>query len=583
MKQEIKFLPGLTQPFGATKVHGGINFSLYLKEKKDVTLVLYDRNNTEIASFLIPKEMYFGYIPSVLVKGVRADQVRYRYFEGTTPLKDPYAAVLYGTEWGKENNELFYGVLSAKEIPISRGIKLKPTSSALNYRLHVRGFTMKADIKDSLKGTFAGIKEKIPYLLKLGVSCVELMPVWEFEDYIDESRVNFWGYGDGYYFAPKAAYSESKTTLGARTELRALVDALHEAGISILLEFTFPEDTSASFVSDCLSAWRFAYGIDGFRLNTHESFVFHALKCPQLVDCDIVSYRWPMDDTLELSRQKVLQDDFMLAARRFVKGEEWVCGWLCDRLCLQPGRGELLNYLSKHDTLTLYDTVSYNRKHNEANGEENRDGTDYNCSCNYGFEGITKDPGFMQFRMRQMKNMLMLLFLAKGTPVIEAGSERLATKYGNNNSYCLDNDVNYISWEDTKEQGELEAFLCQLVTLRKSYKELFAKGRKAGGLDLPAISFHGAEAWKPIFDPMTKEFGMMLVSGTTVLFVASNMNMGAQSFGLPILPKTYHWDVICSTGNQNDVSWVEEQRILFVKEYTTVVLAAKGELYENKV
>lgn len=599
-EQKLIYRKGNPVPSGASVQEGGINFAFTAGEGEETSLILYDKGTGVcLDEFLIPGEMYYGNVSGVFVKGLAADSFVYQYRCGNELKADPCARIIYGKEeWGKVPEHVTCGVYQDRYHWGDDRRPEIPFEDSVIYRLHVRGFTYASGMEEKKRGTFAGIQAKIPYLKALGVTMVELMPAYDFYEkkpeegkpvprYLrakTEPKMNYWGFTDGFYYAPKASYSMGKTTASAIKELKDLVKALHREGMELSMEFFFPEGMYEVFMLEALREWVDTYHLDGIRISGEERLVHAAMADPRLAGVKLVSWIWPYDGRTKAVRKGVLQDDFMIAVREFIKGEEGKAGLLSQRLWEKPESGSILHYLAKHDTFSLYDTVSYDRKHNEPNGESNRDGAVYNYSWNCGAEGPTKSRKVLNLRKRQMKNAIALLFLSAGVPVIQEGDERARTRLGNNNPYCQDNETNWLDWNTNGLQREILSFTKEMIAFRKAHP-IFRKTEKLQTADyralgLPELSYHGKEAWYPQFDHVSKEFGMMVNGAYAqekdgLFFIALNMNASDADFGVPSPGTGKKWVPVLSTGSVSDVTWSEDGRTLRLKERTIAILEAE--------
>ncbi|MGN1085079.1 MAG: alpha-amylase family glycosyl hydrolase, partial [Lachnospiraceae bacterium] len=389
--------------------------------------------------------------------------------EGT--FADAYAKKVCGREnfgvSGREVRPMLPRQEYETETETEAGFVCPAFSSLVFYKLHVRGFTKHGSSGVKHKGTFAGLTEKIPYLRELGVNAVLLMPVYEFDECMEVStsrgilsakqlaqyekrygsgfveaqqayeqdceevktveKVNYWGYTEhNFYFAPKAAYAAD--TAHADEELRHCVAALHKAGIAVFFEFYFGAGVKQGMVADCLRYWTYAYGADGFRFIGEQPPLRLLLEDPYLsgVKFLVTDYNGSIQKTygnFADRRVAVYNDGFRNVMRRFVKGDENTVGEFLARLRSDVPDFAQIQYIADQNGFSLYDLYAYDRKHNEENGEENRDGEDYNHSWNCGVEGETAKKKIAALRARLRKNALCTVFLAQSVPLLFAGDE----------------------------------------------------------------------------------------------------------------------------------------------------------------
>lgn len=467
------------------------------------------------------------------------------------------------------------------------------TSDMIIYKLHVRGFTIHESSKIRHPGTFKGVTEKITYLKSLGVTTLILQPCYEFNELMDfhinigasfngeiqrtrlfeqpaetvpDSRLNFWGYGaPGNYFAPKAYYASEPES--AVQEFKSMVRALHTAGMEVVMEMDYDRSVTDSFILENLRFWADEYHVDGFRINTDRvNFKLVSsdpvLRNVKLLCRDLQDAYIGHDDVR--NRIYISNYGFQDCIRRFLKGDE---GQLLSASNLFRDNGALfgkINYLADHDGFTLNDIFSYDERHNEANGEGNRDGREANYSWNCGVEGPTKKHKVLDLRNRMIKNALTLLFLSQGVPMLCAGDEFGNTHEGNNNPYCCDNEQGWVIWNKTKRAAELKNFVVKLINLRKEHP-VFKNDRVLSGNDFgftgsPDISYHGTKAWYPDFGYYSRTLGIMLNGAYADIKEADgirtrkdksflmliNTHWEAHEFSLPVITGC-EWDFVFST------------------------------------
>jgi isoamylase len=421
-------------------------------------------------------------------------------------------------------------------------------SDAIIYELHVRGFTRNPNsgVDASRAGTYAGLVEKIPYLKDLGVTAVELMPVFQ----RDPHEADYWGYMPLSFFAPHAHYASTRDNDGQNLEFRNMVKALHRAGIAVVLDvvynhtcegdhtgpiysfkgldgpsyymrsselaspyanysgtgntLNFGHPQVRKMVMDSIRYWRREMHIDGFRFDLASVFSRNADGSLNWKDAPIFS---ELAADPELGRLRLIAEPWDTGAyqlgsgfpgvtwhqwngrfrddiRRFVKGDPGMVPDLMHRIygsddLFPDSRAEAyhpyqsINYISSHDGFTLYDLVSYDRKHNWENGHNNQDGMEYNYSWNCGHEGDHGAPeSVFALRKKQVKNFCCLLFLSNGVPMFRAGDEFLNTQYGNNNPYNQDNETGWLDWSQLHANQEIFRFFKNTIAFRKKHPSL---------------------------------------------------------------------------------------------------------------
>ena len=394
------------------------------------------------------------------------------------------------------------------DLPLER-----PFTETVIYELHVGGFTRhpSAGVASEKRGTYAGLIEKIPYLKDLGVTAVELLPVFQFDAQdCPPGKTNYWGYAPVSFFAPHQAYSSQKNALAALEEFRDMVKALHRAGLEVILDVVFNHTTEGGrtgptlcyrglanefyyildkdksryadytgcgntlnanqsivrqLIQDSLRYWVSQMHVDGFRFDLasilsrdedghvlpNPPVLWDIESDPLLAGTKLIAEAWDAAGLYQVGsfigdRWQEWNGRFRDDVRRFLKGENGSVSGVAARILGSPDiyahkereAEQSINFVTCHDGFTLNDLVSYDRKHNEANGENNRDGSDYNLSWNCGVEGPTDDATVEALRNRQAKNFFALELLSAGTPMLLMGDEVRRTQKGNNNPYCQD-------------------------------------------------------------------------------------------------------------------------------------------------
>ena len=521
------------------------------------------------------------------------------------------------------------------------------------YELHVKGFTRDASsgVDPSIAGTFAGLIEKIPYLVDLGVTTVELMPITQF----DPQEGNYWGYMPLSFFAVHQEYAGTTDAHAAAEAFRALVDAMHAAGLEVILDLVQNHTAEAhpdkgptyslrgldhaSFfhpapgpgghppadytgVGNTLNGsdpsvvrlitaaqrhWAERFGVDGFRHDLYAalmrapdgSIMFSPPLLAAIRSCRTLHALRHTGEPWDAARGGFLlgsafPDERMWQwnaryrddARRFVRGDDGLVGAVMRRLYgsdgLFPSDGPVsfrppqsVNYITSHDGFTLYDLVSYTAKRNHANGHDNTDGPPSEISFNCGHEGDDGEvpPEVMALRVRQAKNLLTLLLLSNGTPLIRSGDEFLNTQGGNSNPYNQDNETGWLDWSRLEQFKDFHAFVRDLIHFRQQHGSI---GRDAYWEK--DIDWHGAGG--PVsFDNETHHFAYHLRperAGQDELYVMLNMEPRPVDF-VPV--NTGHWSIAIETSRERphdlperDARPVLPERGMTVAERSIVVL-----------
>lgn len=356
------------------------------------------------------------------------------------------------------------------------------------YLIHVRGFTVHISSDTKHPGTFEAVCEKISYLKELGVNTIELQPAYEFQEYLfaecndglpSSEKMNYWGYKEGYYFAPKCSYSATNDPAAA---FKTMVKALHKHGIEIVMQFYFPKTVKRSDICYVLRYWVTEYHVDGFHLKGAELPIREIAENTLLKDVKIW-YEYP-DAALAHSSKCTLRngvwaeykDSFLFTLRRFLNNQPDSMQDFLFQMRFLPAFYGKINYITNYYGMTLHDMVTYNEKCNVPNGEENRDGMDDCATWNCGYEGEDAPEDVRCLRLMQMKNAVLMLMLSQGVPLLFMGDEIGNTQFGNNNPYCHDDLTTWLNWSRMEEYKELYSFIKCVIQYRKE-NAIFHLGR----------------------------------------------------------------------------------------------------------
>ncbi|MBD2293154.1 glycogen debranching protein GlgX [Anabaena sphaerica FACHB-251] len=692
----FKLRNGKPFPFGATLVPGGVNFSIFSSYAKSCTLVLFEKHAKKpLVEIPFPEEFRIGNVYCMTVFDLDYENLEYGYrmdgpnnfqqghwFDSSKVLMDPYAKIIGGRDvWGvtPDWNDIYHHrariAFDDFDWENDRPLEIPPEDQVI-YEMHVRSFTRhpSSGVKEKHQGTFAGIRDKIPYLKELGVNAVELMPIYEFDEFENsrpnpqtgETLYNYWGYSTVGFFAPKAGYAATGKFGMQVDELKALVKELHKNGIEVILDVVFnhtaegnehgptisfrgidnktyymltPEGYYYNFsgtgntlncnnpivrgiVLDCLRYWASEYHIDGFRFDLAailgrdpwgaplanppllESLAFD----PILAKCKLIAEAWDAGGLYQVGsfpaygRWAEWNGKYRDGIRKFLKGDGTVSD-AAQRLQGSPdlyawsGRAPAtsINFITAHDGFTMMDLFSYNGKHNEANGENNNDGTNDNDSWNCGWEGPTDDPGINALRHRQIKNAVAMLMVSQGVPMILMGDEVGRTQYGNNNTYCHDNDLNWLDWNLLKTNADLFKFFKHCIAFRNAHPVLrnpwHFQNRDYVGSGYADITWHGTQAWNADWSDSSRTLAFMLCGkhaklGTVednYVYVAMNMHWDSLWFEIPGLPVGMNWHIFANTGATSPYdSWqpgaepvLENQSGLLMGDRSMAILVGK--------
>ena len=654
----FRFRAGDVFPFGATLVPNGVNFSVFSSHATSCTLVLFRKGEgSPMVEIPFPVEFRIGNVYTMVVFDLDVETLEYGFrmdgpwdpenghrFDASKVLTDPYARVLGGRDvWRRtpdwEDPYQHRARLAFNDFDWEGDRPLEvPIEDLVIYEAHVRSFTAHPSSGVKHPGTFAAIREKIPYLKSLGVNCLELMPIYEFDEF-EHSRespetgdllVNYWGYSTVGFFAPKAGYAATGRLGMQVDELKTLIKDLHRNGIEVFLDVVFnhtaegdhrgpsisfrgldnktyymltPEGYYFNFsgtgntlncnnpvvrnmVLDCLRYWAAEYHIDGFRFDlasilgrdpsgaplSNPPLLESLAYDPVLAKCKLIAEAWDAGGLYQVGsfpaygRWAEWNGKYRDGVRRFLKGDEGMVPEIATRVAGSPdlylnrGATASINFVTAHDGFTLFDMVSYNEKHNAANGENNQDGANDNESWNCGVEGPSDDPSLAALRMRQVRNALAILLTSQGVPMLLMGDEAARTQQGNNNTYCHDNALSWLDWDRVAEHGDLVRFVSRLIEFRLRHPVLRNRWHPTGadtvGSGYPDLSWHGQAAWNPDWSDASRSLAFMLCGAhgrggaepDDYVYVALNSHWDAHGFELPGLPEGIAWHVFANTG-----------------------------------
>jgi glycogen operon protein len=574
-------LPGESFPLGATWDGHGTNFAVFSEVAERVDLCLFDHDDRETRMALPDRTAFcwHGYVPGLgpgQKYGYRVhgpwDPAQGKRCNPAKLLIDPYAYSINGdVEW---NDAVFPYPLGGDDLQrddrdsapyVPKGVVVdhgfewggdrrpgRKLHETIVYETHVKGFTQRCPaIPPELRGTYAGLAHpaSIDYLVSLGITAVEVLPVHQFvheKRLIDKGLRNYWGYNSIGFFAPHHAYAAAQDPAGAIREFKGMVKQLHAAGLEVLLDVVYnhtaegnhlgpmlcfkgfdneayyrPSEQDRRYyvdytgtgnslnmrhphvlwlIMDSLRYWVKEMHVDGFRFDlastlAREMYDVDRLSAffdvvhqdPTLQGVKLIAEPWDLGDGgYQVGNFPVRwcewNGKYRDTVRDYWRGDDQTLGEFANRftgsadLYQDDGRRPYasVNFMTAHDGFTLRDLVSYNDKHNEANGEDNQDGESHNRSWNCGAEGPTDDRVVNELRARQQRNFIATLLLSQGIPMLLGGDELGRTQNGNNNAYCQDNDVSWFDWDSMDH--ELLDFTRRLITLRRNHPVFRRRG-----------------------------------------------------------------------------------------------------------
>ena len=392
-----------------------------------------------------------------------------------------------------------------------------PSDKTIIYKMHMRGFTMDHKRKKSEKGTYKGVISLLPELKDLGVTSLEMLPIYEFEEmrYKSETKVmaskktkevffpaygtNYWGYGIGNYFAPKASYFGGKNVI---LHAKELVDAIHENGMELIMEISFSNEHTAEFISMVLQYWVQQYHVDGFHLLGAALPMESVVKNPYLANTKLFydNYSYEVLSSEEDKKHLfVYNDDFTYPLRRLQHHMDGNIADFADQMRRQGEHFGFVNYAASNSGFCLWDVYSYGEKHNWDNGEENTDGSNYNCSHNHGVEGPTKKTSINKIRLMNARCAITSALLSQSVPLILSGDEIINSQSGNNNPYCQDNEIGWVNFSNKKSAVKFREYVKAIIRFRKEH-DILTKDTPMALNDykhvgIPDLSYHGREPW----------------------------------------------------------------------------------------
>jgi glycogen operon protein len=723
MPRITNLLPGSPEKLGATISPEGINFALHSAGATRVELLLFDNIADQRPSQVIPLDpganktdtiwhIFVEGLPNRTLYNYRVDgpydpAANGTRFNVTKTLLDPYAVAVTGDFYWQSGDALGYDNTDPDDPDRHlRPSKVEnvggaprcvayrsdfdwegdqhpdiPIEESIIYEVNVRGFTRHHSSETDLAGTYRGFIEKIPYLKQLGITAVELLPVFEFDQFdgpfrdpfTGERLANAWGYNTVAFFAPESHYSYYGKLGEQIDEFKMLVRELHRNNIEVILDVVFNHSREGNhfgptigfkgldnniyymltpkpefyndwtgcgntlncnhpvvrrFILDCLRYWVEEMHVDGFRFDLAAVFaidvdqqekgktpiIAEIESDPVLARIKLIAEPWSIRQyrlgSFSDRRWAEWNGKYRDAVRKFVKGDPGITGELASRIAgsydlfaptpeSERSPFHSINFVTCHDGFTLNDLVSYNGKHNERNGEQNRDGTDDNASWNCGCEGFAEFSDLPEEKIReieglrnqQIKNFLTILFLSQGTPMLLYGDEVRRTAEGDNNTVFQDNSLNWINWENTKRHAEILRFTRLIIAFRKRHRIVnrwkYLTSEESDAPLLRNITWHGVKPSQADFSGSSRFVAWTLEAFATdqrsdvPIYVASNAFWEPLTIELPAL-EGKRWYRVADTSLPVGEDIVPEEEAFFLPEMTylvrprsTIVLVAR--------
>ena len=679
---------GRSFPLGPTVSPAGVNFSLFTKGSTAVQLLLFNSVDDDAPSHVITLDphaqrtyhYWHAFVPGIgpgQVYGFRVDgpvdPARGLRFDRDKVLLDPYGRCVARPATRNRHAAATPGDNTAsalKSVVVDPGTydweddvpPQRPFARSVIYEMHVGAFTRhpNSGVPADRRGTYAGVVDKIPYLVGLGVTAVELLPVFAFDEQdAAPGMVNDWGYSPVSFFAPHGAYSSRPEPAAALDEFRDMVKALHCVGIEVILDVVYNhtaeggEDgptmcfrglangtyyvlesdgwTYANYsgcgntlnanepivrrlILDSLRYWVRDMHVDGFRFDLASILsrdahghpmaappvLWDIESDPVLANVKLIAEAWDAAGLYQVGSfvgdsWKEWNGRFRDDARAFLRGDGSTVRALASRLLGSPDLydheqrepEQSINFVTCHDGFTLTDLVSYDRKHNEANGEQNRDGSNDNRSWNCGVEGPSDDPAIEELRNRQVKNFLALLLMGVGTPMLLMGDEVRRTQRGNNNAYCQDNETSWFDWSLLERHADVRRLVGILIELRttRSLSDERHRMTLAELLRSQPVEWHGIRLHEPDWSDDSHTLAMTSeLHGGSAIHLVANAYWEPLAFELPAPPvASSGWRLLVDTSRSapsDACRWDDaphvEARAYTVPPRTVMILAASA-------
>ena len=682
---------GQPYPLGATLHAGGVNFSVYSKHGTLLELLLFDgpEDPRPTVIRLDPGQhhrtyhYWHAFVPDIGAGQIYAyrahgpnDPARGLRYDSGKVLLDPYGRAVVTPEAYDRGDARRRGdnaatamksvVADLSTYDWEGDARLdRPFVETVVYEMHVGGFTRhpNSGVTEANRGTYLGLIEKIPYLVDLGVTAVELLPVFHFDpQQAPPGLTNYWGYNPVSFFAPHSGYASSDDPLRVLDEFRDMVKALHRAGLEVILDVVYNHtaeysalgptfcfrgldnldyyfldpDNKARYtdysgtgntlnanhavvrrlILDSLRYWVEEMHVDGFRFDlasilsrdiegrpvSNPPVLWDIETDPVLGGAKLIAEAWDAGGLYQVGsffgdHWKEWNGRFRDDIRSFLRGDRGHVRDLAERFLGSPDiyghqdrePEQSINFVTCHDGFTLNDLVSYNKKYNLANHQDNEDGTDDNRSWNCGVEGETNDPGVEKLRTQQIKNFFSILLLSLGVPMITMGDEVRRTQRGNNNPYCHDTELSWFDWSLVEKHRSLHRFVKKLVNFRLGLP-LEEDYSLTELLLMTPVQWHGVKLHKPDLADHSHSLAFTVkLLGYWWHFMV-NAYTEPLSFELPALPasKATHWRQLIDTHNESPHDFCDPSEApqiegldYLVHAHSVVVLVAEHKRVEE--
>lgn len=580
----LKKTSGDFHTFGCV-VRGELSIFTYSISKPSPSgVLLFDKkSHRKIGEYYADWQDIFGRVVSIAIQGIDWEHTVYLLDLDDEVVVDPYARLIYGREkWRDESRQencyQVYGGPIYKEYSWKdKGSQLKvPEEKDIMLRLHLRGLTMGTGLGEDKRGNYKGLMSRLKSMADYGITLLEIQPLYDFEElryltvsnlpYKKENKpkaeapygVNYWGYGPADYFAPKSSFFGGEDQ---DLHMKEMVEAIHNHGMKLVMEFSFEGNQDSRFIIDCLRYWAKEYHVDGFRLLgmglpmdaiRRDPFLSKARIYSDQLDYGLLS----LED--ENYRHLYVENaDFLYPLRKLQNHMDGSITEFANMMRRQNKAYGFVNYAASTLGFTLRDVYSYSEKHNEDNGEDNRDGMNYNFCHNYGVEGDSNSRNVINERMRHIRMALATVLMAQGIPMIQAGDTFGNTQKGNNNAYGQDNEIGWVTYSKKKNFRDLHAYIGKLIAFRKAHPILSSIQPKELSdyrhMGLPDLSYHDREPWTPWLTDDRKSIGILYCGEYSSsdnkddIYLCFNFYFEEVEFALPTLLNGKKWHYLTNT------------------------------------
>ena len=670
---------GKPVPLGSSITPKGVNFSVVATNAELVELLIFDSKNS-----LSPKSIYklderykSGPYWHVEIEDLKEGTIyAYRITQkenGTNKdysqkiLVDPCARGIVGwdlyqrNQSFKQNNNLNCCLKSVVCDRESFNFEKFPRpkhswEESIIYELHIGSFTKTlSSSNNNNEGCFQKALQKLPYLKDLGITTIELLPLFCFDpEDAPNGLKNYWGYSPINWFTPHYQYFSNQSPKRIRQQFREFIEECHKNNIEVILDVVYnhtsegnnngptlswkgfdenlyyyiDENKIFQDVSGCgnsiaanrslvkrliiesLKCWAIELGIDGFRfdlgiaLTRGENLIpldnpplFEDIESePELTDVKLISEPWDCGGLYRLkdfpsTKTYTWNGHFRDDVRKFWKGEDNTAWNMSDKISGSPSlyktdyqNTKTINFVTSHDGFTLKDLVSFNTKHNYANKEQNRDGENNNNSWNHGIEGPTLNEKINILRRRQQKNFLFSLLISKGVPMLLMGDEIGRSQGGNNNSWCQNNLLGWMNWNDDEQDLDLLSFVKSLIYLRKSFIKVINPSISNNKCEEPPkciYQWHGTSLYKPDWGSWSHTLAFSINDEKNNPIIWAGLNAYSKNISFSIPPTKHKWLKVIDTSEHSSL---KPQKIIgksIEVKNSSSILIVSNKLLEN--